>query len=210
MIEPTHGDERVSGPGRPLMLGLVGTGALLLAFLAGFQLGHAGGRTVVITETAAAAASAAATAPASGISRIRAAGVDHELQQAYYNNLRPGAWVVCIDQPELACVPVSHVLLDGGSAFHPASEQWARVEPAEIPHGSRIYLVGDVPGRTWIADVAAPYAGSYRQLLGVTINGAVQYFDLGAPRPGRYVVISQSVSVFVSGPVTFAAGLIVR
>lgn len=207
MIQPTHGDERVSGPGRPLMLGLVGTAALLLAFLAGFQLGHAGERTVVITESARPTVSAAASSSI----RIRAAGVDHDLQQAYYNNLRPGAWVVCVDQPELACQPVPHVLVDPGSAFHPASEQWDRVEPASIPHGSRYYLIGDVPGRTWIADVAAPYAGSYHQLLGVTINGAVQYFDLGAPSAGRYVVISQSANAFTAtGPVTSAAGLIVH
>jgi hypothetical protein len=204
------------------MVGLVATAGLLLAFFAGFQLGHAEPRTVVVTQTVAARPSTAvlASGPAEPSSRIQVPVVDYGLQQAYYNNLRVGAWVICVDLAaggHLACQSLSHVAIDGGSAFHPASEHWSMIEPVTLAPGSRMYLIGDVPGRTWIADVAAPYAGSYDQVLGVTLNGSVQYFDLGTLAAGRYVIVSQSGNAFISVgpgdqyvPVTLAAGLIVE
>jgi hypothetical protein len=204
------------------MIGLVATAALILAFFAGFQLGHADERTVVVTQTVSTQPSTEtlATEPAEQSSRIQGPVIDYGLQQAYYNNLRVGSWVICVDlaaDAHLACQPLGHVVIDGGSAFHPASEHWPMVEPVTLAAGSRMYLMGDLPGRTWIADVAAPYAGSYDQVLGVTLNGSVQYFDLGHLAPGHYVIVSQSTNAFISAgpgdqyvPVTLAAGLIVE
>jgi hypothetical protein len=45
-------------------------------------------------------------------------------------------------------------------------------------------------------------------LLGVTVNGSVEYFDLGELGPGRYVLLSQSSMPFGKpGPFSLAIGL---
>jgi hypothetical protein len=49
---------------------------------------------------------------------------------------------------------------------------------------------------------------SYQQVLGVSLNGSVEYFDLGQLEPGRYVLLSQSSMPFGrAGPFSLAIGL---
>lgn len=208
MIEPTHGQERVSGPGSSLMIGLVATVAIILTFLLGFQLGRGDERTIVVTQTVEAVPPGSATPSPSAppTSRIQVAVVDHDLQQAYYNNSRGAVWVVCEEGPALACQPVSYVVIPNGNAFQPADEHWQLVTVANIERGTRTYLIAGSPSHTWITDLAAPFG--YQQLQGVTLNGSVDYFDLGPLAAGRYVVVSQAINAFTDGdPVTFAIGL---
>lgn len=208
MIEPTHGEERVSGPGSSLMIGLVATAAIILTFFLGFQLGQSNERTIIVTQTVGAEPSASAAASARPSGLMQAAVVDHELEQGYYNNVRGGGWVVCSDGASLVCQGAQFTVLDSGMAFHPASEHWPKLTPIKLPSGTHLYLAGSFPGRVWVTDVAAPLAGSYHQLLGVTLNGSVDYFDLGELEPGRYVLLSQSSRPFGQpGPFSLAIGL---
>jgi hypothetical protein len=208
VIEPSHGEERVSGPGSSLMIGLVATATIILTFVLGFQLGHADERTIVVTQTVAAAPSGGASGSASiGGERVQPAVVDHELEQGYYNNARVG-WVVCSDAGTLVCQGVQFTVLDSGVAFHPASEHWPKLTPVELPSGTHVYLAASVPGTVWRARADVDGGASYQQLLGVTPNGSVDYFDLGALETGRYVILSQSSRPFGQpGPFSLAIGL---
>lgn len=208
MIEPTHGEERVSGPGSSLMIGLVATAAIILTFVLGFQLGRGEERTIVVTQTVGALPSASAVTSAHPSGLMQMAVVDHELEQGYYNNARSSGWVVCSDADTLVCQGIQFTALDSSVAFHPASEHWPKLTPVELPPGTHVYLAGSVPGHVWRARADPQSSASYQQLLGVTVNGSVEYFDLGELGPGRYVLLSQSSMPFGKpGPFSLAIGL---
>jgi hypothetical protein len=204
VIEPSHGEERVSGPGRSLMAGLVATSVLILTFLIGFQLGRNDERTIVAEASATPSVSRADAA----ISRIQVAAVDHNLQQAYYNHAGHTGWVVCQDAAGLLCAPATYETLDVG-AFRPATENWRLLKPIRLSPAARTYLMFDFSASTWIADLAEP--AHYRRVVGVSLNGTVEYFDLGPLAVGRYVVISRATNAFSkAGPITLGIGLDVQ
>jgi hypothetical protein len=48
-------------------------------------------------------------------------------------------------------------------------------------------------------------------VVGVSLNGTVEYFDLGPLAVGRYVVISRATNAFSeAGPITLGIGLDVQ
>ncbi len=190
------------------MIGLVATAAIILVFLFGFQLGHGDERTIVVTQTVVASRSAAVSSPSVSGGRIQLAIVDHELEQGYYNNVRSSGWVVCSDGTMLVCQSAQFTVFDSGVAFHAASEHWPRLTPVDLPSGTHVYVAASVPGTVWQARADAAASASYQQLLGVTLNGSVDYFDLGELSPGEYVILSQSSKPFGQpGPFSLAIGL---
>jgi hypothetical protein len=208
VIEPSHGEERVSGPGSSLMIGLVATAAIILTFVIGFELGRGDERTIVVTKSVGAIPSGSAATSAQPSGLMQMAVVDHELEQGYYNNARLSGWVVCADSASLVCQAVQFTVLDSSVAFHPAAEHWPKLTPVELPPGTHVYLAGSVPGHLWLARADVESSASYQQLLGVTLNGSVEYFDLGQLEPGRYVLLSQSSMPFGrAGPFSLAIGL---
>ena len=117
MIEPSRGEARTSGPGQPLMLGILASAALLVAFLLGFELGRAEQRTVVVGNVRASESeSSSAGANGSVGLLLQPAAVDQLLQQAYYENYQLGAWVVCQQRPDLVCRAVATSQLGPGTA----------------------------------------------------------------------------------------------
>jgi hypothetical protein len=80
VIEPTHGEERLSGPGSSLMIGLVATAAIILTFVLGFQLGRGDERTIVVTQTVGVTPSGSAATSARPSGLMQMAVVDHELE----------------------------------------------------------------------------------------------------------------------------------
>lgn len=201
----------MSGPGQPLMLGFVASAALLIAFLLGFELGQGETRTAVVTGVAPSGSEQAPPGSASeDAALLQPPLIDQRLQQAYYANHQLGSWVVCQQRATLACQAVRFSPLDPGRAFDSAATHWGKVQTAALERGARTYLVGDI-SRLWMGDVAARPVGAYRDLQGVTLNGVVQYYDLGDLEAGRYVVIQQWANAFTGkGPVTVAIGLAVE
>lgn len=207
MIEPSSGRPRTSGPGASLLIGIGASAGLLIAFLVGFQLGRGQDtvRTVVIGSIVPSDVTGPPPSAAVG-GFIQLPRVDDELQQAYYAHLGLGSWVVCAQGSSLRCVSIPPVPLDGRRAFDAPSTHWADVHVASLEKGARVYLIGNLE-HVWLGDVRAG-AGFYDRLLGVTLNGSVQYFDLGDLAPGRYVLLDRSENAFTErGPVTMAAGL---
>lgn len=212
MLEPTHGQERVSGPGQSLMVGLVATAALIIAFVLGFELGRGEDRTVIVTQTIRPGSSPSTQQlAATPTSKIQLPVVSEELQQAYYKSLGQAAWLVCEQDAALDCRPAPYVEIEGNAAFRPPSEQLARLQITTLQRGSRAYLVGALPGRAWIGKVAAGPAGAYQVLIGVTLNGTIDYYDLGDLAAGKYVVVSVSANTTTpTGQLTFAIGLAIE
>lgn len=212
MIESSSGRPTLSGPGTPLLLGIGASAGLLIAFLIGFQLGSAPDRvrTVIIGPSSAANASAEPPSVRGDGGLIQQPHVADVLQQAYYANLRLGSWVVCEDGASLSCRPAPHARLEGTHAFDPATSHWPDVPVVSLPAGPRTYLMGDLDD-VFVGNVDGTVAGSYDRLLGVSLNGSVDYFDLGSLAAGDYVVLDQSRSAFSdTGPTTFAVGLTIR
>ncbi len=212
MIEPSSGRPRTSGPGASLLIGIGASAGLLIAFLFGFQLGRGQDtvRTVVIGSIVPSQGTERPLSAAAAGGFIQQPQVDDQLQQAYYTHLGLGSWVVCAQhpRPSLTCVSIQPVPLDGRRAFDAPSTHWADVHVARLEKGARVYLIGNLE-HVWLGDVRAG-AGFYDRLLGVTLNGSVQYFDLGDLAPGRYVLLDRSENAFTErGPVSKAAGLAV-
>ena len=211
MFEPSSGRPTTSGPGTPLLLGIVATGALLVAFLIGFQLGSGEERVRTIIVGASPAADAPGELPRTpsvepgGL--IQLPQVANELQQAYYANLHLGAWVVCAEGATLSCTSAKYVALDGDRAFDAPATHWPDLPVATLAEGSRIYLVGNLE-HVWIGAVEGREPQLYDRLLGVTLNGSVQFVDLGDLPAGDYVVLNQSENAFTDrGPVSLAIEL---
>jgi hypothetical protein len=211
MIEPSSGRARTSGPGTPLLLGIVATGALLLAFLIGFRLGSGEDRvrTIIVGASERPAGSGQVAEPTQP-DRIQPPRVDSELQQAYYANLRLGSWVVCSDGPSLRCQPAKYVPVDGDRGFQLPETYVTDLSMATVPDDARVYAVGDLE-HAWIGAVDGPEPRHWIRLLGVSLNGSVQFLDLGELAPGRYVVIDRSQNDFTQqGSVTRAIALTVK
>ena len=210
MIEPSRGEARTSGPGQPLMLGILASGALLVAFLLGFQLGRGEQRTVVVSNVQASEAESPLVGANGNFGLLQPAAVDQLLQQAYYENYQLGTWVVCQQRPGLVCRAVAISPLDPGTAFQPPATHWQQVKSTSLRAGARTYLMGDI-SRLWMAGITPKTVAGFRDLQGVTLNGAVQYYDLGRLDIGRYVLIDQSPNaMMVPGPMTLAIGLSVE
>lgn len=215
MIEPSSGRTMTSGPGAPLLLGLVATAALVIVFLIGFQLGSGQQRvqTVIVGASGNPGASgdAAATGeidePVVGGRRIQRAKVDDELKQAYYANLRQGGWVVCTDGASLGCQAVKPQLVDANRGFKPPESYWEELPRAVLDGGPRTYLAGDVE-EVFVGTLDGPQPHGWRRLLGVTLNGSVQFLDLGELAEGRYVVMDRRFTQ--RGQVTLGAALTVE
>ena len=210
MLEPSSGRTTTSGPGAPLLLGFAATAALVVVFLIGFQLGSGQQRvqTVIVGGSPSAAPSgdieATSSVPARG--RIQAPTVDDELQQAYYANVRLGTWVVCSDGASLHCEPMKGQLVDASRGFQPPEFYWNDLPRSALDVATRVYLAGNVDEIfVGAIDVSPPHG--WHRLLGVTLNGSVQFLDLGVLPPGRYVIMDQSFSR--QGQVTLGAGLTV-
>jgi hypothetical protein len=206
VIEPSSGRTTTSGPGAPLLIGLVAVGALLVAFLAGYQLGSGSQRveTVVIgasAEPSAAGPDSSPTAAAGGRPLVQPPRVDETLQQAYYANLQLGAWLVCVHGSALDCVQAPYREVNPDRAFDRPAARWQRVPHASVAAGP-IYLAISVE-RAWIGPLADNAAGTYRRVLGVTLNESVQYIDLGTLPAGRYVLLGTSADRRLA----FATGL---
>jgi hypothetical protein len=201
----------MSGPGQPLMLGIVASAALLIAFLLGFELGQGEQRTVVVSDVLASESEPTSSGTlGQDAALLQPAMVDQLLQQAYYANHQLGSWVVCQQRPALACQAVAYSPLDPGSAFQSAAAHWLRVKSMTVQRGARTYLMGDI-SRLWMADAGARPVVGYHDVQGVTLNGAVQYYDLGYLDAGRYVIVDQSLDALTAkGPVTLAIGLTVE
>ncbi len=113
--------------------------------------------------------------------------------------------MVCRDAASLQCVPVTYAFLAGG-AFQPATDNWRLLTPVKLSPAGRTYVIFDLAAATWIADLAEPT--DYRPVGGVSLNGTVQYLDLGSLAVGRYVVISRATNAFSeAGPITLGIGL---
>jgi hypothetical protein len=214
MIEPSSGRPITSGPGTPLLFGILATGALLVAFLIGFQLGSGEDRVRTIIVGASPGADAAAelsrTPSVEPGGLIQGPQVANELQQAYYANLHLGAWVVCAEGSTLSCVSAKHVQLDSERAFDPPATHWPAVPVATLTKGSRTYLVGNLE-HVWIGAVEGREPQLYDRLLGVTLNGSVLFVDLGDLPAGDYVVLNRSENAFTDrGPVSLAIGLTIK
>lgn len=214
MIEPSSGRPTTSGPGTPLLFGIAATGALLVVFLIGFQLGSGGDRVRTIIVGASPGADGASELPrtpnveAGGL--IQLPRVANELQQAYYANLHLSAWVVCAEGATLSCTSAKYVALDGERAFDAPATHWPDLPPATLTEGSRIYLVGNLE-HVWIGAVAGHEPQLYDRLQGVTLNGSVQFVDLGDLPAGDYVVLNRSENAFTDrGPVSLAIGLAIK
>jgi hypothetical protein len=214
MIEPSRGRTTTSGPGAPLLIGLAATAALIVAFLIGFQLGSGEPRvrTVIVGASEPADAGRQPVETSSGAApagRIRMPQVADELQQAYYANLRGGSWVICSDAASLTCQPAAFEDVDGSRGFAPPASYWNGLPVATVPHGTRLYLVGNVE-HVWVGAVHSDAQG-WDRLLGVTLNGSVQYLDLGELPAGDYIVMDRSQNSFTQqGAVTRAAALTVQ
>ena len=193
------------------MLGILASAALLVAFLLGFELGQGQQRTVVVSN--APVSESESISPGTGsrdVTLLQPAAVDQLLQQAYYANYQLGSWVVCQQRPGLVCQAVAASPLDPGTAFQSPATHWLRVKSTTVQAGTHTYLMGDI-SRLWIAGIAAKTVAGYRDLQGVTLNGAVQYYDLGRLAVGRYIIIDQSLdAVTATGPMTLAIGLSVE
>lgn len=215
MIEPSSGRPTTYGPGTPLLFGIAATVALLVAFLIGFQLGSGEDRVRTIVIGASPEADAAAPLPPRTPSvepggLIQEPQVANELQQAYYANLHLGAWVVCVEGPTLSCVSAKHAQLDSDRAFDAPATHWADVHVATLTKGSRVYLVGNLE-HVWVGAVEGREPQLYDRLLGVTLNGSVQFVDLGDLPAGDYVVLNRSENAFTErGPVSLAIGLTIK
>lgn len=214
MIEPSSGRPTTSGPGTPLLVGIVATAALLVAFLIGFQLGSGEDRVRTIIVGASAGADAAAALPSSSSVEpgglIQEPKVANELQQAYYANLHLGAWVVCAEERSLSCVSARHVQLDSERTFDAPATHWPALPVAILTKGSRTYLIGNLE-HVWIGAVEGREPQLYDRLLGVTLNGSVQFVDLGDLPAGDYVVLNRAENAFTDrGPVSLAIGLTIK
>lgn len=219
MIEPSSGRTTTSGPGAPLLLGFAATGALVIAVLIGFQLGSGQERvrTVIVGGSGEPAASGepsgeprrdGADEPAGG--RIQVPRVDNELVQAYYGNLRQASWVVCSDAAALNCTPAKYATVDGSRGFAAPETYLDQVPAADVAGSARIYLAGNLE-HVWIGAADVPQPQGWKRLLGVTLNGSVQFIELGDLAPGRYVVLDRAQNGFNDqGPITRAVTLNVQ
>lgn len=213
MIEPSSGRTTTSGPGAPLLLGFAVTAALVIAVLIGYQLGSGQERvrTVIVGASNEPAATGAASGGSSGDGadelaggRIQVPRVDNELVQAYYANLRQASWVVCSDAAALVCTPAKSALVDGRRGFAAPETYLDQVPTADVPAPARIYLAGNLE-HVWIGAADVPQPQGWKRLLGVTLNGSVQFIDLGDLPPGRYIVMDRSQNAFNDqGPITRA------
>jgi hypothetical protein len=83
------------------------------------------------------------------------------------------------------------------------------LKPIQLKPAARTYLMFDFSASTWIADLVE--SAHYRRVGGVSLNGTVEYFDLGPLAVGRYVVISRATNAFSkAGPITLGIGLDVQ
>jgi hypothetical protein len=215
MIEPSSGRTTTSGPGAPLLLGFVATGALVIAVLIGFQLGSGQERvrTVIVGGSGEPVASGDRGVEASGQpngGRIQVPRVDNQLVQAYYGNLRQASWVVCSDAAALTCTPAKYASVDGSRGFAAPETYLDQVPSANVAGPARIYLAGNLE-HVWLGAADVPQPQGWKRLLGVTLNGSVQFIDLGNLAPGNYVVMDRSQNAFNDrGPITRALTLRVK
>lgn len=182
----------------PLLFGIGATAALLVAFLIGFELGTGEDRvrTIIVgpsPQAGDASGLPSGTRGAQPVGLVQEPQVADELQQAYYANLRLGAWVVCADGPRLSCAPARYVTLGLDQPFAEPATRWPKVQVATVPEGSRIYLIGNLE-RVWLGAVERTdqTRPPYVEILGVTLNGSVQFLDMGDLPAGDYVVLDLS------------------